>query len=138
MGINAGVWVDHHKAVIVRLTDHGQDTTQIDSGVDALAPSVSGPHSTNPYTRNDFVAEDKLQRKVANDLNKYYDDIVTCIRDADATLILGPGEAKLELKKRIESKKLGGHVAELQAADKLTNPQIAAKVRQYFAKLRSR
>jgi hypothetical protein len=138
MGINAGVWIDHHKAVIVRITEHGEATRQIDSDVENLAPSEGSPRSTNPYTRNDFVAEDKLQRKFASDLNKYYDEIITCIRDADATLILGPGEAKLELKKRIESKHLGDRVAELQTADKLTNPQIAANVRQYFAKQRSK
>jgi len=131
MAINAGVWIDHHKAVIVRIMDHGEDTRRIDSDVDNPVSSVNG--STNPYTRNDFVAEDKLQRKLAGRLDKYYDAIIASIRDADATLILGPGEAKLELRKRIEGTSSGHLVAELQAADKLTDRQIAAKVRQYFA-----
>jgi len=131
MAINAGVWIDHHKAVIVRIMDHGEDTRRIDSDVDNPGLSVNG--STNPYTRNDFVAEDKLQRKLAGRLDKYYDAIIASIRDADATLILGPGEAKLELRKRIEGTSSWHLVAELQAADKLTDRQIAAKVRQYFA-----
>jgi hypothetical protein len=133
MAINTGLWIDHRKAVIVRLTDQGEETRQIDSGVDHPELSANSPRSTNPYTRNDFVAEDKLQRKFASELSKFYDEVIACIRDADAVLILGPSEAKVELHKRLEGKKLGDRVADVQAADKLTDHQIAASVRQYFA-----
>jgi hypothetical protein len=133
MAINAGVWIDHRQAVIVRLTDRGEETRQIDSGVNHPEISANGPRSTNPYTPNDFVAEDKLQRKFANGLTKYYDEVIMCIRDANAILILGPSEAKLELHKRMEGNKLGDRIADVQAADKLTERQIAASVRQYFA-----
>ena len=36
--------------------------------------------------------------------------MISHIRDADSILIFGPGEAKGELKKRLESKGLGGRV----------------------------
>jgi hypothetical protein len=133
MAINAGIWVDHRKAIIVRITDHEEETRQIEPDVDNLGLLANRPHSTNPYTPNDFVAEDKLQRKLASELNQYYDEIIACIRDADAVLILGPGEAKLELKKRMEGKKLGDRIIDLQPADKRSDRQIAAMVRQYFA-----
>ena len=29
MTINAGVWIDHHKAVVVLITDEGEDMLQI-------------------------------------------------------------------------------------------------------------
>jgi hypothetical protein len=133
MAIHAGVWIDHRRAVIVRITDYGEETRQIESDVNNSGLSSDRGHSTKPYTPNDFVAEDKLQRKVANELNKYYDEIITCIRNADAILILGPGEAKLELRKRMEVKTLGNRIAALQPADKLTDRQIAASVHRYFA-----
>ena len=132
MTINTGIWIDHRKAVIVRLTNHGEQTSQIESDIDNSRLSSNRAHSTKPYTPNDFVAEDKLQRKVANELNKYYDEVIACIRDADAVLILGPSEAKVELHKRMEGKKLGDRIADVQAADKLTDHQISASVRQYF------
>jgi hypothetical protein len=49
-------------------------------------------------------------------------------------LLFGPGEAKGELKKRLERKKMGGRIAAVETVDKMTDGQIAAKVRKHFAK----
>ena len=137
MAINVGVWIDHHKAVVVRITDQAVATKQIGSDLNGSEKSADRARSPNSYRPNDFVAENKLQRKLAVHLNKYYDEVIGCIHDADAILILGPGEAKLEFKKRIEGKKLKLRIAELEAADKRTDRQIVADVRQYFAKQRT-
>ncbi len=61
------------------------------------------------------------------------DRVVSHIRDPDAILILGPGEAKVELKARLESEALGGHIAGIETVDKLTERQLAAKVREHFS-----
>ncbi len=106
MTINAGVWIDHHKAVVVLMTDDGEDIRHILSDVKKTAHTASGERVKNSYTRNDFVAEDKLERKVENHLKNYYDEVITHLRDADSIVILGPGEAKGELKKRILRKSL--------------------------------
>ena len=50
-------------------------------------------------------------RERARDSSRsYYDEVIAVIRDAQAILILGPGEAKGELKKRLERDKLGGRI----------------------------
>ena len=67
-------------------------------------------------------------------LNKYYDQVISCIRDAESILIFGPGEAKVELQKRLENEALGGRVAGIETVDKMTDRQIAARVRQRFPK----
>ena len=67
-------------------------------------------------------------------LNIYYDAVIACIRDADSILIFGPGEAKGELEKRLASKGLSGRVVGVETVDKMTDRQIAAKVRQHFPK----
>ena len=54
------------------------------------------------------------------------------MRDAEEILILGPGEAKGELKKRLARENLGGRIVGIEAADKMTDPQIVAKVREHF------
>ena len=82
MKTNVGLWIDHRRAVIVRVTDKAEKTI---------------------------------------------------IRDADAILIVGPGEAKSELKTRLESEALGGRIAVIETADKLTERQLAAKVRKHFS-----
>jgi hypothetical protein len=133
MATNAGVWIDHKQAVVVLITDQGAKTSRITSGGDQQGRFAVRSRSIHAYGPRDFVPEDRLERKAASALNKYYDEIIACLREAEAILILGPGEAKEEFKKRIQRKKLRGRIAPLETADKLTNHQIAANVRRHFA-----
>ncbi len=130
MTINAGVWIDHHKAVILLITDGREDLRQIAASDTTAVHPADGTRAKHSYTRNDFVAEDKLQRKAESHLNKYYDEVIACLHNADSIWILGPGEAKGELKTRIESKKLRGHIARVETVDKMTDHEIAEHVRQ--------
>ena len=77
-------------------------------------------------------ADDSRQRTFTGHLNIYYDAVIACIRDAESILIFGPGEAKDELKKRLERNNLGGRIVGIETVDKMTDRQIAAKVRQRF------
>jgi hypothetical protein len=45
--------------------------------------------------------------------------VIASIRDAESILIFGPGEAKGELKKRLEEDKLGGHIVSIETVDKM-------------------
>jgi hypothetical protein len=65
-------------------------------------------------------------------LNIYYDAVIASIRDAESILIFGPGEAKGELKERLEKSGLAGIIVGVEAADKMTDHQITARVRQHF------
>jgi hypothetical protein len=58
--------------------------------------------------------------------------VIACIRDAEYILIFGPGEAKGELKQRLGKNKLDGRIVHMETIDRMTDHQIAAKVRQYF------
>jgi hypothetical protein len=132
MAIKAGVWIDHHRAVVVLITDNGEEIRQIKSNVDKPFASAGGPGSKQSDRPQGFIAEDTQEHKFMNQLNAYYDEVRTCLRDADSILILGPGEAKGEFQKRLKIKKFPAHVAELKTADKMTDRQIAASVRQHF------
>ena len=79
-------------------------------------------------------ADDSRQRMLTGHLNIYYEAVIAGLRDAESILIFGPGEAKDELKKRLEKSKLGGRIIDVETVDKMTDRQIAKKVRQYFAK----
>ncbi len=65
-------------------------------------------------------------------LPQHYDQVIAAIRDADAIQIFGPGEAKGELKKRIEHEGLKTHILAIETVDKMTDRQISAKVREHF------
>jgi len=79
-------------------------------------------------------AEDQRDKRFTGHLNKYYDHVISCIRDADSILIFGPGEAKVELEKRLENEALGERVVGIESVDKMTDRQIAARVRRHFPK----
>jgi len=130
MTINAGVWIDHHKAVVVLITEEGEDMLQIMSDPDTAVRSKGDVRGKHSYTANDFVAEDKRERKATIRLNKYYDKVIDRLRGADAILVLGPGEAEGEFTKRVEGQKLKGRIAHVGTVDKMTDGQIAAHVRQ--------
>jgi hypothetical protein len=77
-------------------------------------------------------SEDVADRRFDNHLNGYYDGVVSMLRDADSICIFGPGEAKDELKKRLDLEGPGGRVIQVETVDKMTNRQIAAKVRLHY------
>jgi hypothetical protein len=133
MATKAGVWIDHKQAIVVLVTDAGKKIKNVAFDIGQLVRSTGGSRSKHSYTSHDFVAEDRLERKVENDRKDFYDDVIASIRGAEAILILGPGEAKSEFLKRLKSKKLRGVIVELQTADKMTDRQIAAKVGLHFA-----
>jgi stalled ribosome rescue protein Dom34 len=121
-----GLWIDHRKTVIVSVTDKGEETSLIKSDIEK--------HVRYSGATQEDSAEDQRDTRFTGHLNKYYDHVISCIRDAESILILGPGEAKVELEKRLESKAPSKRVVGIETVDKMTDRQIAAKVRQYFPK----
>jgi len=120
-----GLWIDHRQAVIVVVTDTGEETIRIISNMEKHVRFSSG-------SSEDGSQEDVRDRQFGNHLNGYYDEVIAVIRDADAIQIFGPGEAKGELEKRLEHEGLKGRIVDIETADKMTDRQIAAKVRQHF------
>ena len=121
-----GLWIDHRKAVIVIVTEAGDETVEITSEMEKHVRFSSGTESEIGST------EDVRDRQFGNHLNSYYDKVVAVIQDAEAIQIFGPGEAKGELQKRLERKGIQGHLVSVGTMDKMSDRQIAAKVREHF------
>ncbi len=121
MQTTVGLWIDHKKAVIVFVKGKEEEIKLINSNIEKQhrQSGVSTP-------------DDIRHRELTEHLNIYYDEVVSCIREAESILIFGPGEAKGELKKRLEKDNLGGHIVGIEPADQMTDPQIVAKVREQF------
>jgi stalled ribosome rescue protein Dom34 len=130
----AGLWIDHRKAVIVVVTDKGEETKLIISKVEKQLRRSGDSPLKGRYEAQQVPLEDSRQREFTGHLNIYYDAVIACIRDTEAILIFGPGEAKGELEKRLVENKLGGRIVGVETVDKMTDRQIAAKVRQHFRK----
>ena len=134
MSTKVGLWIDHRKAIVVAMTDREEKIEEIVSEVEKQLQRGGDRPLEGNYEAVQVPADDRRQRDFTKHLNIYYAAVITAIRDAESILIFGPGEAKGELKEQLEKNHLGGHIVDIETVDKMTNPQIAAKVRQYFAK----
>jgi|WetSurMetagenome_2_1015567.scaffolds.fasta_scaffold307319_1 hypothetical protein len=124
MDKHIGLWIDHRKAVIVIITGEAEELRTITSEV--------GKHTRFKSGKSDEIgsSEDIADRKFGNELNGYYDEVIGVIRDAQTVRVFGPGEAKHELERRLEHAGLKKLVAAVETVDKMTDRQIAAKVRE--------
>lgn len=129
-----GVWIDHRKAVIVTISGDGEETKVLESNVEKQPGRLDGQRSTLPYEAHKVPADNSRERKFTGQLHTYYDEVIGVIRDAGSILILGPGEAKGELNKRLKKDKLDDLITAVETVDAMTDRQIAAKVREYFKK----
>jgi hypothetical protein len=132
MKTKVGLWIDHRKAIVVAITDKGEETRLIISKVERQLRRSGDSPLEGAYDKAQTPARNSRQRTLTTHLNIYYDAVVACIRDADAILIFGPGEAKGELKKRLKKGNLIGRIVGMETVDKMTDHQVAAKVRRHF------
>ena len=132
MKTRVGLWIDHKKANIVTVTDKGEKMGLIVSKVEKQPRRSGDSPLKGPYEPYQVPPQDSLQRTLTEHLNIYYDAVIASIRGAESILIFGPGEAKGELKERLEKNGLGGRIVGIETADKMTDRQIEAKVRQRF------
>jgi len=118
----------------VALTDKGEETKEISSKVETQLRRSDISGSKKQYEPLQVPADDVRENALRGHLDLYYDQVISFIGDAESILIFGPGEAKRELKKRLEKNGVDGRVADIETADRLTDAQIAATVREYFLK----
>jgi len=133
-----GLWIDHRKAVIVAVTDEGEEMELRISSVEKQLRRSGDSPLKGRYESLQVPADDSREKKFTGQLNLFYDVVIASIRDADAILLFGPGEAKGELQERIEKSQLRGRIVAVETVDKMTDRQIAAKARQYFRENKGR
>jgi len=130
MNKKVGLWIDRKMAVIVSIANDVEARRIITSDMEHYAL-----YST--VVPGDGSPENIRDRRYWNHLDEYYDKIIAYIQNATEIQIFGPGVAKFELQKRLESNGLAEHIVGIENAGKLTYLQIATKVEKQFP-IRSR
>jgi stalled ribosome rescue protein Dom34 len=118
MTTHAVVWIDHHEAKILHVTD--QD-------FDALL--VRSP-SAHVHRHPTLTAE----RSHPADAKKFYDDVSKALAQFDEILVVGPATAKLELIKHVHkhAHALEPKIIGVETVDHPTDGQLVAHARHYF------
>ncbi|MGA1205076.1 MAG: hypothetical protein ACO3ZW_04610 [Opitutales bacterium] len=132
MMMQVGVWLDHRKAVVVRMVDGEEHLQTILSDVEKHVRPAGGARSKLPYGPQDIMKEDSRERKFRQHLARWYDEVAGHLQGADELLVFGPGEAKTEFRKHIEGTPLRDKLSGIETVDKMTDGQIAAKVRKFY------
>jgi len=126
-----GIWIDHKRAVILTVSEDGETMQKIESGLEHLHfRGMTRPRT--PYSAQYQKGDDQLDKQFQGHLSKYYENVLAVVRGVQAVMIMGPGEAKTELKKRLEREKTCPPITGILPENKLTDRQFAAKVREHF------
>jgi hypothetical protein len=80
MATQAGVWIDHRKAVLVQIAESGEEIGEISSNVDKSYQPPTGPASKQPGRPSGFVAENVEEHKLMSQLNVFYDEVLKSLK----------------------------------------------------------
>ena len=135
MSKKTGIWIDHSKAIIVSLDQDREKVTTIESKAGRKVRLSGGSRTKTPYAPQDVASESRRYRKYMQSLKNYYQKVIRKVDDSEALYVFGPGHAKTELKKHLKSyKHTAPPIIMLESADKMTDAQLVAKVKDFFQK----
>ena len=127
-----GLWIDRREAILVILSEGKEEIRHIPSDSEKYSRYSGSAHARTPEGLRGIPSVDPRDRKYGDQLNKFYDEVISAIRGADSIQIFGPGEAKGELEIRIKRGKLNAHLHPIEAADRMSDHQVSEKVREHF------
>jgi hypothetical protein len=130
MNTHVGLWIDCRRAIIVAVTEQGENTRLIVSRAERQLRRFDDSPLERAYDKAEVPAHDSRQRMLKAHLNIYYGAVIASIRQAESVLIFGAGEAMRELRNRLRRANLSGRIVGMEAADKMTDHQIATQVRR--------
>ncbi len=124
------VWIDHATARLVEFA-HARETRcgTIHSQAESQRRAM-GQSGVAPPGHVGCNLESRYQNRRRQQLDRYYDRVAAQLDGADDVLVLGPGEARLELMARLRRKspQVAARVVSVERAGEMTDRQIAARL----------
>lgn len=130
-----GVWLDKNKALIVTLENNKESLKIIPSNVEHY--HVYGGSGTRfKGGPQDVVQDRKYLEREKHQLKKYFENIISKIKNTDALVLFGPGETQVKLQKKISDnyKELYEKLLANEKTDSMTYNQVKAWTRDFFSR----
>jgi hypothetical protein len=119
-----GIWMDHQNAYIMEFTTDPIETTTVES-------KFTHQEKEQTLHRGENLMHNKEQHEEAD----YYKELGEIIRNYNDVVLFGPTDAKVELLNVLrKDHHFADIVIEIKSADKMTENQQHAFVREYFSK----
>lgn len=130
---NAGIWIDKREAKIVTLEAGSEHLVTILSDIEDFHPS-GGSGTRLKGGPQDVVQDSKYLERGKHQLAEFFKEIVISIEGADAIVIFGPAQTGGNLYRELTEKHdlFDNSAIFLEKADKMTDNQIMAWVRNYY------
>jgi len=117
----AGVWLDNQQAIIIT-NDLGNDNG--DYTIHEKVKSNGNHSGGNEHSMNNAKQSDSL---------KYFKSLSTLLEPYDEILIFGPGKSQEQFQNHLqENAQFKSKKITIDSANQLTDPQMIAKVREFF------
>jgi len=130
MDQSVGLWIDHKQAYAIWYQDRKVEV--ILSHIEPPAHYSGGTQLGGKLYQKADV-ELRHNDRFRLQLNKYYQQVMSALKNADSIFIMGPGEAKIELEKAIKkNKRMQKRILRIETADKMTKNQMIAYVRKFY------
>lgn len=126
-----GVWIDRRHAILVKISGSQEECIRVDSNMESQERRASD-RTDGPYEPQQVPADTNRERKETAELEKFYDDVISRFGHPDAIYICGPGEARTQLKNRMQEHTGLTSNVQMEPADRMTEPQLIAKIREHF------
>jgi len=130
MDRNIGLWIDHKQAYLIWYKD---------GRIEVIASHIEPPAHYSGGTQLGGKLNQKADMELHHNdrfrlqLNKYYQQVISALKDADSIFIMGPGEAKIEFQKAMKrNKSINARLLKVETADKMTKNQMVAHVRRFY------
>ena len=129
-----GIWIDKRKAKIISLEGENEHLDTIASDLEDFN-ATGGSGTKVKGGPQDVVKERKYLEREKQQLSGFFQAIALSIADADAIVILGPAQTGEKLHAELSKKhtQLHNKVKSVEKADSMTDNQLIAWVRDYYA-----
>ncbi|MCU0708733.1 MAG: hypothetical protein MUF23_10605 [Pirellula sp.] len=94
------VWIDQSQAIIIRLDECGESIEEIAAGHSPATHLYDAVHGQVPFPLHSDTTSER-EKGSNHHWDGFLEDVIERIGQADAIWIIGPGEPKLELEKRL-------------------------------------
>ena len=123
-----GIWLDRKIAYVFSYNGRALKTQIIESDIDNR-PRYDGEGKSGGRFGDQYLAQDKKNDlRMKDQLNHYFKRIEDSVDPESELVLFGPADTKNKLEKSASLPNLKG----IEAADKMTENQMAAWVRDYF------
>lgn len=135
MNFYAGIWLDNEKAHIIKLSKDGNE--QIQTVESEFEGRTRFPGEGKNYSRLGNMFFNPMKKRTKRNslaLHRYFQHIIHNLDDVSEVYIFGPAEAKKFLEKEIkQNQQLANKLSQVDSADHLTQNQMLAKVKAFYA-----